>query len=104
MSKLISYACGLILAGAIWVGVGQSVIYHYVFKHADKTAHERFEKDPAGWTAPKAQIDAHYKEADELVSMLSILGALVSGFFGGVFGCKLFEWNQSKMQKPPGSK
>lgn len=104
MNKLISYLSGLILAGAIWVGVGQSVVHHYVFKHADKTAYERFEKDPVGWSASKVQIDAHYREADELACMLSMLGALASGFFGGVFGCRLYDWNRSKSQKLPVSK
>lgn len=56
--------------------------------------HARFEKDPAGWTAPKAQIDAHYQDAERFASTLSIIGALITGFIGGAFSGRLYEWNK----------
>lgn len=36
------YTVGLPLAGALWLGIGQSIVHHYVFKQADQAAHARF--------------------------------------------------------------
>jgi hypothetical protein len=99
MNKLLSYAIGMLAAAVLWVGVGQTLIYHYVNKYADQAAYERFEKNSTENSAPKAQIEKHYREAEEFAHMLSIIGALITGFIAGVLVCKLNERYQ-RSQKP----
>ena len=87
MNKIVIYLVGVLLAIAFWYGPAQAVIYTVVTSRADRTAYQKFEKDPKGWAAPKEQIDEHYKASDDLARLISVIGAVVFGFAAGVVTC-----------------